>query len=824
MSHQRRPTNQDTPQYYMPYDSGEDTDATSAKGTDEDYDSEDLPDWEDPRIRREEDPRYAIIRTAGPSFNTSAQQLKYMEHAPGAEYDVTTNISSLSSLVYLDPPKTTLTSLFSIKSSNRDTTVWTSPFNFQIKTPRVYKNVTKFQLVQLSFPNNAAALTNTDLITSTVIIYLENLGFNLSTILCCLDLVPTMDSFTTIGVAEQGRVNTNGDQIYTTLTVPSGIYSNDALAKELTAQSNNTPPLNIISYNDFANHFTTTGDPSVLFNEPGSLFFSRFTSERHGFHTKETIMNNYFTQQHLNTFPIVTDLVAFNAYYYPILKELAATRLGIYFINLAGSGLSSREEAVNYILHFKGLDNTTYYTIGSTNQVILDEYRKNLTFEHKNINAHQWSFDSLLGRFKVEYSGLHTSLKNDINGRYNTYFDQELTLAGFTARSFQTLKTNLANTSAVFGGLKSYFSTLMSMAYPGEGNYQYFGGNYHSTQLLGVWHSYSVGDLSAVAGITSSLSSFASTFGRQFGTFAGTNMAFSTFFDYHSTMSSYYINIQSTSAFISNLHGSIHDRHHHYVSSKYSGIFPQNVLDTRSYNSGVGVPTAIIGNKMLYTPGDAVADAGNYCTSSFYSTTTAACKALLREKIISYFGCLPVTSIIPLLSYRLGIFNLSNLSFSSITNYFGTVSTQNFNLFMQINNDQSFNNMDVAMNENLSISNETTGQVKLMSAKILTGGLGAGEESQTCIQNPILFTNTLGKLDKLEFKIYADDNNLTPLWLYFPFEIGANEWDATFQIDEEISFADRNTGWGTRPTVPLPSNPAAMPFLALTSTNNPNNK
>ncbi len=71
--------NSDTPKYYMPYDSGEDTDHegtdTGSDDGSEDYDSDNLPDFEDPRIRREEDPRYALIRTAGPNFNTSAQQL-----------------------------------------------------------------------------------------------------------------------------------------------------------------------------------------------------------------------------------------------------------------------------------------------------------------------------------------------------------------------------------------------------------------------------------------------------------------------------------------------------------------------------------------------------------------------------------------------------------------------------------------------------------------------------------------------------------------------------------------------------------------------------
>ena len=96
-----------TPHYYTPYESGEDTDDKTGSDNSSDYsDSDTIPDSEDPRIRREEDPRYALIRAAGPNFDTSAQQLKYMEQAPGlgsALYDVNTNITSLSSFTYLNP-------------------------------------------------------------------------------------------------------------------------------------------------------------------------------------------------------------------------------------------------------------------------------------------------------------------------------------------------------------------------------------------------------------------------------------------------------------------------------------------------------------------------------------------------------------------------------------------------------------------------------------------------------------------------------------------------------------------------------------------------
>ena len=121
----------DVPKYYMPYDSGEDTDADTEEESD-------VSDFEDPRIRKQEDPRYAIYKTAGPDFDTYDQQLKYMEAPVGGEYNPANNITSLSGLMYLNAPKTTTTSLFCMKSSNRDKKVYPSPFNFTIKTPRTY--------------------------------------------------------------------------------------------------------------------------------------------------------------------------------------------------------------------------------------------------------------------------------------------------------------------------------------------------------------------------------------------------------------------------------------------------------------------------------------------------------------------------------------------------------------------------------------------------------------------------------------------------------------------------------------------------------------
>ena len=39
------------------------------------------------------------------------------------------------------------------------------------------------------------------------------------------------------------------------------------------------------------------------------------------------------------------------------------------------------------------------------------------------------------------------------------------------------------------------------------------------------------------------------------------------------------------------------------------------------------------------------------------------------------------------------------------------------------------------------------------------------------------------------------------MWLFSPFISQVDEWNATFQIDEEIGYADRTNGWGRNPTI-----------------------
>jgi hypothetical protein len=828
--------NQDTPKYYMPYDSGDDTGDESANdsGTDadtDDYDSEDLPDFEDPRIRREEDPRYALIATAGPNFNTSAQQLKYMEHAPGASYDNSTNITNLSSFVYLDPPKTTQTSLLSIKSSNRDTSVWKSPFYFQLKAPRVYKNVTKFQLVQISFPNNTTNFINSPAFADQLAVELIALGVPEDCLSTCVNVSGCSAGGGSIGLAEKGRINSNGEPMYTTIAIPNGHYTNSRLAQELTTNANNTPPFSIISYEAFAAEFKSHRDISILFNEPGEHFQTNVAKVRLSGHSKNDMINTYYSNLHVESHPIITDVIAFNAYYFPILKELVASSLAKVFVKTGSYTLS---QVTDYVLgQFLGLNSTIYYDLCVLNRGTLDNYRKLFTFELRHINKYIFSYNEDSRRFSCSHNSLHTSLQSDITNKHNTLFNHALTLKGLNSRSFQTLKTTYSNSNSVFKQLESFLSTtLYNYSLGAITNYSYTGGLTYAGSTIAEWDAH-IG--------FSSIFNFTDVFGAQLhGNYHGSTFTFTNFLDYHNTISSYYSTTTNSNNTISSIYGYAKSRHHEYVSTKYTGILPHHVIHNSTYHDCRGVPAAFLPHQNVFTPGQRIQNpilaleslsvvppsALIGLPSTDPSSCLSSCCSAVEKIVSSWYSCIPVNTVINQFpSYRLGIPFLNISKFDAISSVFGITSTSNFNIFLQMNEFQSFNNMDVAMNENYSISNETTGQVKLMTAKLLLQGVATGETSETAIQNPILFDTPLGKLDKLEFKMYVDDDSLTPLWQFFPFDLGINEWDATFQIDEQVAFANRDKGFsGNIPTIPIPNNPQDFIYTGLTSKNNPDNK
>jgi hypothetical protein len=820
---------------YRPYISDESDDTDESDESDEDV-----------RIRREQDPRYAILKAPGPNLKMSEKQQEYVKNSVvGAPWDESTNITSLENHVYLLPPKTTKTSLFSIKSNNRDKKLFPTPYNFQIKLPRVYKNVTKFQLVQLSFPNNSNGVTSSNLFVSSFVQKMLNDGVPSTCINTCISIINCATANNGVGFIESGRINGLGGALLTTAAVPDGTYTDPQLAQEMTFQANSTPPLNLISYSTFHDVFTNTRDVSVLFNEPGDTFYSRASNKRYAVHTKENIMETYYTQQHIDGFSTITDKIAFTAYYYPILKEVFATQMAMPFIY---SDLPFDEVTQRVLGSFEGLDSDFYYTLCSTNQGALDTYRSHLTFELRNINKYTWIHKN--GRFAILHDTLHTSLQRDIRKNYNSALNQELQLAGLNDHSFTSLKSNAISYSAIYKHLETNLSSVFG-TYHLATEYKYGGGDFHNVGNGESHGAFSAVELNADKDFTT-LFDYTSSIGRIYGNYGGLTMRFRDFADYHSTLSSYYSIVHSTQSSINRIHFNVNRDHHDYVSTKYSRVLPSTMIATQSYTLNQGVPVSFVTNQYVYVPGqtigqsvngvsdtsytntvidptDTVIDPTNYAAPIFGMTnsTTSDCNSIccnyVERLVRSWYSNLPVNTVIGTMPYKLGMINITPNQFNVLSTITSYTSTGNLNFLMQLNDEQGFNNMDIAMTENNYITTETTGQVKLMAAKILMGNVGDSGISQTLIQNPSIFENTLGKLDKLTIKLYYDDESLTPAWLYLPFQYEVNEWNATFQIDEEIGFANQNSGWGNRPSIPIPENPNDTPYLNFTHKNNPNN-
>jgi len=752
----------------------------------------------------------AYAQAQSKSMNLS-QQVRGRGSLSNAPFFMDKSMDTTKDMVYLDPPKTVKTSLFSLKSSNRDKKSYPTPYNFQIKLPRVYKNVTKFQLVQLSFPNSAANLSQTAIFTSSLVSALLIKGIPSTCISSCIGVMNCTTQANTLGIIEGGRVNDVGEPLLVTLSLSDGTYNNKQIAQELTTKANRTPPFNLITYEQFRDVFVNTRDILVLFNEPGDSFESDATLRRLGTHTKEDIMNTYYSQQHVDSFPIITETIAFNAYYYPVLKEALATQRALPFLQV--DPFTFDEVYQQVMGGFLGLDSAVYEQVCRLNQGALDVYRRHLTFELRNINKYIWSYSESERRFRSVHDTLHPSLQREFKRKHADIVAQQLSAHGLQHHSIPLLKKDAVGYASLYKHLELNLSTVLNHYHMVSG-YRYQGGVEHVT----TESTFHMDDLHADEAFTT-MFAYQSTIGRIYGNYGGTGMTFTNFLDYHSSLSGYYDLHRSVTQTLSSFHGHVQADYHDYVSTKYTGVLPDQTIQTQSYTIQQSLPVSFVTNQSLFLPGQSVRGLAQATPED----CEAICCAVIQDLVNSWYSCLPVDTAIRGLNYRMGLMSNTLGHFNLLSSIADITSTGNTNFFIQMNTEFGFNNMDIGMKENYAVSNETTGQVKLMAAKILMGAVGDTGLSQTVIQNPVVLDVPLGKLDHLEFKIYYDDDQLTPAWQYLPFTLEINEWNATFQIDEEVGFANRESGWGQLPTIPIPNDPRRMAYLGITSKDNPNN-
>ena len=511
---------------------------------------------------------------------------------------------------------------------------------------------------------------------------------------------------------------------------------------------------------------------------------------------------------------------------------------------------------------FEGLGSQYYYNICIEYQGRLDTFRRHLTFETRSANSYSWHYDEKDSRYTTIHNQLHASIQRDISKSYQTTLNRELALSSLNSGSFTSLKSNSIVYSAIYKHLETNMSSVLGR-YALVSDYHYEGGSLYMTKESTFNTAGLADDMDF-----NSMFEYKSSIGGIYGNYEGTIMSFRNFMDYHSTLSTYYTIVQSTNRAITTIHQNVTMNHHMYVSTKYNEVLPQKMIDSRAYTSNQGIPVSFVTSQNAYVPGippknyenpvntvvypansdivnamssvsvssdigpvglsyDTVNNIGMYGVTGATSATGATgatgpnplcstiCCNYINKLLGNWYPNLPVNTVIGTLLYRLGLVSLMPIKYNIISTIMNYTSSGNLNFLMQINDEQGFNNMDIAMNENYAIGNDTTGQIKLVAAKILMANIGDSGISQTLIQNPSIFENTLGKLDKLSFKIYYDDAAISPAWNYLPFQFEINEWNATFQIDEEIGFINQDENWQTTPSIPVPTNPDNMPYIYL---------
>jgi hypothetical protein len=448
------------PDYYQPYDSeGEESDTGSDTGSETSYDS---------AAQRLNDPRYAIIRASGPPLNTVQSQLLYQRGVAGglgSAYDTQAVSTIGNSPLFKDPQKRTITTLFSLKSSDRDKTSYPTSSDFSIRLPRAFKNITQIQIVQMAYQPFISYVPEYPRMSRTIMPYLSTLtGTDLSSALCCLPMGSLLNS---IGINEVGRMDPlNPTQpLINKITVRPNRYSDYSLAQEMAYQMNNTPPFNLISYTDFRTNFIQTRSLLSLFNEPGLYFYQRSSDSFYSFatsnNTKQVILNQYYPIGFSQQCSQPTEQETFVAYYYPVLKEAMMSDYYWKFLNLNGLTYS---QAYNQIVqNFQGLNSCLYYDLCKANLSFLTTYRELNTFKYNPIYEYTWQYDNGMKNYSITHNVLSQSIRNDLNTQGALYLTQAINNAGLIGTNgYSTMIGNCTETNKVVVALQTVMNEALT--------------------------------------------------------------------------------------------------------------------------------------------------------------------------------------------------------------------------------------------------------------------------------------------------------------------------------------------------------------------------
>lgn len=337
-----------------------------------------------------------------------------------------------------------ITSIIMLDSADRDRNVFVQPTNVTLRLPRVYSNVTSFQVVQIK------------LLSSFFYFRTDKNNLNIS----ILELGrTTLDKF---GRTVPNIVNS---------IIRQGTYNISSLLSELMTRLNVTPLFYDFpnGFQDFAPRFAATGDFTLNFNFPGDNYYDSLLDQYTQNPTALSIVSHYFQGQYAGYSSYTIDQIKI-AYYYPVLKEVLLDNNFPFTLNLnllvSQAYLLENETVYSRCVYtFQGIDDPVIQEVIASNLTILDTYRVQHTFRYALVNKYNITYDSNSNRVTFACPSLNTSLVNLISSKQAQFFSEQLNAAGITSAQYTAFNTQNTLLLAVLNDLFYFIQKWLAVYY-----------------------------------------------------------------------------------------------------------------------------------------------------------------------------------------------------------------------------------------------------------------------------------------------------------------------------------------------------------------------
>lgn len=496
------------PQYYRPYDDAEDEAAGRARSNSSTTDFSQSSETSTTSSQSSGmdtgdtiDPRYELIRAAGPEMAGEDRQLNFEEGLNYAKYPFQPpppfpDKQSVS-LLQKNPNTKNVATLFSINSQNRDFQSYPYASYFTLQLPRIFKNVNAVNIIQISFPTISGVIPDN---TSAINLDLEkeiiqtvfNLRKNPNTINYCDPPVPTQSEIDTIidkivdgtldptyllpkdynlcnsiatancstGVAscldsmfiyENGRTNPakTNELLQLVYSIEPGRYTSDSIVDALNSSFNSTFYFENITFADYKEAILANKGAIEGFPFPNQYFYNNLTGKYTDLGSEDIALARrnlskfYFPNIDTIFSTPPTNQEIFVSYYYPVLKEVCINPNLRFLLNYKGYTIP--KVYADVVTGFFGLNYQLYVDMCKNNVEFLTLARRYYTQEYYNVNQYSWYFNQVKNRIGVTFNTLNRSIRFTISSNYINFQNQALSSYGKTLDDYKDAKDALSN-------------------------------------------------------------------------------------------------------------------------------------------------------------------------------------------------------------------------------------------------------------------------------------------------------------------------------------------------------------------------------------------